>query len=66
MANLVLLGEVAQVELTRDDEDGQVIATCYLHRPESGRPPVIRCDWTERYDTLDDASEYASDHADRG
>ena len=25
-----------------------------------------RCVWTETYDTTDDATEYAADHADRG
>lgn len=63
MAKLMLIGDVAQVELTSDPEDGQTIATCWEH--------VLNdvpggCTWTERYDTLDDASEYAVDHADTG
>lgn len=62
MAKLILTGEVAQVELTTDDDDGQVIATCFLHAgKEEGQ-----CAWTERYDGMDDAVEYAADHADRG
>jgi hypothetical protein len=56
----MLIGEVAQVELTSDPEDGQTVATCVVH---GGQPD---CTWTERYDTLDDASEYAGRHADRG
>lgn len=60
MAKLMLIGDVANVELTVDDEDGQIIAICTLH------PEVSECGWTERYDTLRDASEYAADHADRG
>lgn len=67
MAKLMLIGEVAHVELTTDDEDGQIIATCNAHVliGVGGQldPP---CDWTERYDDLHDASEYAADHADRG
>lgn len=59
MAKLMLIGETAQVELTTDPEDGQTIATCTSHGFHD-------CDWTERYDTLDDASEYAADHADTG
>jgi hypothetical protein len=58
MAKLRLIGDIAQVELTRDDEDGQVIATCILH------PSIRACAWTERYDTMDDAVEYAADHVD--
>jgi hypothetical protein len=61
MAKLMLIGDTADVELTVDDEDGQIIATCVLHsRLLEG------CDWTERYDDLRDASEYAADHADGG
>ncbi len=67
MAKLILKGDVADVELTTDDEEGQVIATCIAHRPEtltSLRPGA--CGWTERYDGMDDATEYAADHADTG
>lgn len=56
MARLVLIGERAQVELTADQVEGGTIATCLTDG----------CPWTETYDTLDDASEYAADHADRG
>jgi len=62
MAKLMLIEKVAQVELTSDPEDGQTIATCAIH-------PSVKaygCGWTERYDTLDDATEYAEAHADRG
>jgi hypothetical protein len=64
MAKLMLIGRTAEIELTTDPEDGQIIATCENHvMPGVGR---IRCDWTERYDDLNDASEYAADHADTG
>lgn len=64
MAKLLLVGDAATVELTSDPEDGQTIATCVEHaKPGGGVKP---CAWTERYDTLDDASEYAARHADRG
>jgi hypothetical protein len=58
MAKLMLIGEVAQVELTSDPEDGQIIATCVIHRQP--------CSWTQQYDDLNDAAEYAQDHADTG
>ena len=65
MARLMLIGEVADVELSTDPEDGQVIARCQGH-PKTlttfGKP----CSWTERYDDLGDATEYAADHADTG
>lgn len=64
MAKLMVIGAAAQVELTSDPEDGQVIATCVQHvMPGVGR---IRCDWSERYDTTDGAWQYAEDHADTG
>lgn len=63
MAKLILRGDVAEVELTRDDEDGQVIATCVRH---TGEQDGAGCTWTERYDDMDDAANYAADHADTG
>lgn len=67
MAKLLLIGNVAAVELTSDPEDGQTIATCIDHTTNDGRlAPPGDCSWTERYDTLNDAAEYAADHADRG
>lgn len=67
MAKLMLIGQAAHVRLTSDPEDGQVIATCtqHGHPVEGGR--VLwgnPCGWTERYDDLNDAAEYASGHAD--
>jgi hypothetical protein len=56
MAKLVLQGDTATVLLSTDPEEGTIIATC---ESES-------CVWSERYDDLNDASEYASDHADFG
>jgi hypothetical protein len=63
MARLILQGDVAEVELTIDDEDGQIIATCVQH---PGRWQTGGCGWTERYDGMDDATEYAAYHADTG
>jgi hypothetical protein len=63
MARLVLIGDVAEVELTTDDEDDQIIATCAKH---PGRWQSGGCGWTERYDGMDDATECAADHADGG
>lgn len=65
MAKLMLCGFAANVELTSDPEDGQTIATCVEHRIGAGHFPAP-CGWTERYDTLDDAAEYAAGHADTG
>ena len=67
MARLMLIGEVADIELTTDDADGQVVARCQGHLKTLttfGEP----CDWTERYDDLGDAaaSAYAAAHADTG
>ena len=61
MARLILRGEVAEVELVRDDDD-QVIATCVQHLGSEGAP----CSWTEAYDDMNDAEQYAADHADSG
>jgi hypothetical protein len=67
MARLMLIGNIAEVELTTDDEDDQVIATCVEHSGSDGRlAPPGNCSWTERYDDLNDATEYAADHADTG
>ena len=60
MARLMVIGKVAQVEITRDPLDGDLTAKCALH-------PTVRaygCGWSETYDDLNDATEYASDHAD--
>lgn len=62
MAKLILKGSAATVEFTSDPEDGQTIATCIEH--VGFWHPAPTCTWTERYDTLDDAAEYAADHAD--
>ena len=62
MARLMLIGEVAEVKLTSDPEDGRVVAECWTHT----LAPVPPCDWTERYDNMGDATEYAAGHADRG
>lgn len=61
MAQIIMKGSIAEIELTTDDEDGQVIATCLGHPGSSWE-----CTWTERYDDWNDATEYATVHADRG
>ena len=66
MARLMLIGTMAQVELTSDPEDGQTIATCVDHNGIPRYNFAHGCRWEERYDTLDDAAEYAADHADWG
>jgi hypothetical protein len=61
MAKLMLIGTVAEVEITRDPLDGDLTAACVKHgviKNQNG------CPWTETYDDLGDAVEYASDHAD--
>lgn len=58
MAKLMLVGKVAYIELKRGED--VVTATCRAH---TGEP---RCTWVGRYDNLNDATEYAQDHADWG
>ena len=64
MAKLILQGDIADVELTTDDEDGQVVATCVKH--VNLLHDDAQCTWAERYDDMNDATEYAADHADEG
>jgi hypothetical protein len=67
MARLILKGGMADVELTIDPTEGGVIATCILHSTSDGRlAPPGPCSWTALYDDLNDATEYAADHADTG
>lgn len=64
MAQIFMKGAVAEIELTKDDEEGQVVATCIDH---PGAWKVLeRCAWTQTYDDWNDATEYATDHADNG
>ena len=64
MARLMLIGDVAQVEILTDPEDEElVLAKCAEHRSDTFPIP---CNWQERYDSTLDAVEYATDHADRG
>ena len=52
---------MAQVEIFTDPEDGELIlARCTAH------PFAPLCRWSERYDTMDDATQYAATHADGG
>lgn len=66
MALLMLKGSSATVYLMSDPEDGQTIAACVEHASLAGLMLLGICSWTQRYDTLNDAAEYATDHADRG
>ena len=60
MATLILKGDMATINLDGRDEDGDVIARCIKHHDH----PL--CRWTATYDDLNDAAEYAADHADTG
>jgi len=65
MAKLMVIGEVAQVEITRDPLDGDLTAKCQGHiKPTDTLPTLPACDWSETYDDMNDAVEFASDHAD--
>jgi hypothetical protein len=63
MAKLILIGEAADVELTSEPIGG-VTATCVKHPSDSDWRVTSGCDWTETYDNMNDAAEYAVDHAD--
>jgi hypothetical protein len=72
MATLILKGPVAKVVLDKDLIDGMVWATCVKHAGVK-RPDIDRyrtgdagCIWIHEYDDLNDAVEYAADHADTG
>jgi len=68
MARLLMIGKVAQVELTVDDE-GYAIATCVKHRgPSPLTRPEVRCDWTLKLDNMIEMihTPYAEAHGDRG
>lgn len=61
MAKMMLIGEAAQVEITRDPLDRDLTAKCVKHgviKNQNG------CDWSKTYDDLNDAAECAADHAD--
>lgn len=71
MAKLMLIGRRADVKLIAPGTEGEpeardelYVAVCVKHRGILFPQPF--CEWTETYDTLDDAAEYAADHADRG
>jgi hypothetical protein len=67
MARVIVSGPHAKVDLTVEPTEGGVIATCVGHTDSDGWPArASACDWTATYDTMDDATEYAADHADRG
>lgn len=63
----MLIGKMANVELLPDNEDGGTIAYCREH-PDfwAKRSGLGECVWEERFDTMNDATEYAADHADFG
>lgn len=62
MAKLMLHGRVADIRIESDYRDDELIyAVCSKHgviKDQNG------CGWEEGYDDLNDAVEYASDHAD--
>ena len=66
MAKLMLIGKVADVELKSDPLDGQWVAKCEKHEGMEVDGRLIGCGWMRCYYTLNGATEYASDHADRG
>lgn len=66
MAQIIMKGVVAEIELAADDEEGQVLARCLSHPSESPWRVTSGCGWTETYDDWNDATEYATDHADSG
>lgn len=67
MASILVKGAMATVELTSDDGDGGVIATCIEHDICDGRlTPPGNCGWTTTYDDMNDATEYSQGHADNG
>jgi hypothetical protein len=62
MAQLLLVGDVATIAIAQDPDDEDLIkATCLIH-PKTN----WTCTWSGRYDTTDDAWQYAESHADRG
>lgn len=61
MARILNQGAMATVELEKDDE-GQIRAICVQH----GDAEWSDCSWTAEYDDWNDATEYSTDHADRG
>lgn len=67
MAKLMLQGEAATVEISQEyDEFDMLRAECVKHGGGPFSGPGIACDWSEAYDSLNDATEYAADHADGG
>lgn len=67
MAKLMLIGDVASVEILTDPEDEElVLARCEAHDLEGERSVYARCGWEDRHDTTDDAIADGEQHADRG
>lgn len=69
MAKLMLIGDVATIEILTDPEDEeQVLAVCCAHDLEGERSIYARCDYIERFDSWSDAvcSAGPERHADRG
>jgi hypothetical protein len=64
MARILLQGSrhTAEITFSEDEEAGIVVVTCF--GVQSDGWPDITCSWTERYDDLRDATEYAADHVD--
>jgi hypothetical protein len=65
MAKLMLIGNTAKVEITRDPLDGDLTATCVEHSKSDGRKfPAGNCDWSETYDDLSYSVVISEEHAD--
>lgn len=65
MARLMVIGDVAQVEILTDPEDEELmLAKCEAHAKFSGTMVLPACEYTERFDTTDDAQAAAEQHAD--
>lgn len=57
MAIFLVKGPVAEVVLEPSDTDDVIIGRCIR---------THACFWREEYDSMNDAAEYAADHADHG
>ena len=69
MAKILVEGAMAKVEITFDDENEGVIATCIEHSASDGRLATAGdCSWRMEFPTTDDAlrGPQVERHADRG
>jgi len=67
MAKLMMVGDVATVEILANPEDEELILVkCREHLFRGGRRWHGQCNYGEDFDTTDDASAAAELHADGG